>query len=526
MVQAPREEVALGAEFYIFNPRYANRARGVILFVATVTTGLDLTADGDFITGLLVTLVGSLYVLFTALSGALEEQKTNLRHIGIIVGDLLLITGMVWITGGVRSEYYVLYYLPLLIAGTRRDMMLGILATVLAVALYALTSFLAPQAPPVMSFRPFQVLTVTITGTVLVLLFALLGREARISDDLRETLHHSLRRVAAVYDVAHAANTGADLAGVLSIILDHAARATGAANGSMFLFEGEEELIPMASLSTPQGDGRTPISIPIEGARRSLAARSTMTVPVDPQEDESEKQAAEIVYAPLITPAGPVGVLSLVSRGGRSFSRRHLDFLTSLCSEAALAIENAQLRTELRRLAVTDPLTGLLNRREAERRLSQELERAARYDRSLAFLMVDIDDLKTVNDEFGHAAGDEVLCAFAEAAKSIVRTADVVGRMGGDEFALILPESDAKQAEALAERLIQAFSIRLRGRRNLPEPELIAEIVGVSVGITTNADTPISSKELAASADDALYEAKRRGKNRAVVLSTKLPVKA
>ncbi|MBN1459896.1 MAG: GGDEF domain-containing protein [Armatimonadetes bacterium] len=493
--------------------------------MAAITAGLGLTAEGDFTTGLLVTLIGSLYVLFTALSAVLEEQERTPCQTAIVIADLFLISGMVWITGGVQSEYYVLYYLPLMVAGTRRDMMLGILATVLAVALYALTSFVAPQAPPVMAYRPFHVLTVAVTGVVLVLLFALLGREARISDDLRETLHHSLRRVAAVYDVAHAANTGADLAGVLSIILDHAARATGAANGSMFLFE-EEELIPMASLSTPQGDGKSPTSILIEPARRSLAARTPLTVVANRDESDSEKQTSEIVYVPLITPAGSVGVLSLVSRGGREFGRRHLDFLTSLCSEAALAIENAQLRTELRKLAVTDPLTGILNRREVERRLSQELERAARYDRSLAFLMVDVDDLKTVNDEFGHAAGDEVLCAFAEAAKTVVRTSDLVGRMGGDEFALVLPESDAKQAEALAERLIEAFSMRLRSRRNLPEPELIAEIVGVSVGITTNADTPISSKELAAAADSALYEAKRRGKNRAVVLSTKLPVKA
>jgi diguanylate cyclase (GGDEF)-like protein len=525
-VRAAREEAELRAEFYIFNPRYVNRARGMILFVAAVTAGLDLTANGEFTTGLLITFVGSLYVLFTALAGTLEEQETTIRQMAVTTGDVLLITGMIWITGGVQSEYYVLYYLPLIVAGTRRDMGLGILATVLAVLLYAFTAFAAPQAPPVLPFQLFRVLTVCITGIVLVLLFTFLGREARISDDLRETLHHSLRRVAAVYDVAHAANTGADLAGVLSIILDHAARATGAANGCMFLFEGKDELIPMASLSTPQGERRAPVSIPIEHARRSLAARAPVTVPAERGEDESQKHPSEIVYVPLITPAGPVGVLSLASRGGLKFGRRHLDFLTSLCSEAALAIENAQLRAELRRWAVTDPLTGLLNRREVDRRLAQELERAARYDRSLALLMVDVDDLKTVNDEFGHAAGDEVLCAFAEAAKSVVRTSDVVGRMGGDEFALVLPESDAQQATALGERLIEGFAKILRGRRNLPEPELVAEIVGVSIGIATNVDTPISSKELAASADGALYEAKRRGKNRAFVASTKLALNA
>jgi diguanylate cyclase (GGDEF)-like protein len=517
--------VKLGTESYIFNPRYANRARGVILFTAAITAGLSLTAGGDFIGGLLTALLGSLYVLLTALSGILEEQETTARHTAVTLGDLLLITGMIWITGGLQSEYYVLYYVPLVVAGTRRDMGLGILAAALAAGLYTVISFAAPQAPPVLSFGLFRVLTVCVTAVVLILLFALLGREARISDDLRETLHHSLRRVAAVYDVAHAANTGADLAGVLSIILDHAARATGAANGSMFLFEKDGHLTPMASLSTPPSEGDGPAPIPIEPAKRALAARSPVATQAERSEDEPGGPAG-IVYVPLLTPAGPVGVLSLVSRGGNKFGRRHLDFLTSLCSEAALAIENAQLRAELRKLAVTDSLTGLVNRRELERQLSQELGRAARYQRPLALLMIDIDDLKMVNDEFGHAAGDEVLCAFAEAAKSGIRSSEAAGRMGGDEFSIILPESDAQQATAVADRLIHDFPAAVLGRPHLPESDLIAATVGISIGIATNADEPVSPKEFAAKADAALYEAKRRGKNRACLCADGLSVSA
>jgi diguanylate cyclase (GGDEF)-like protein len=220
------------------------------------------------------------------------------------------------------------------------------------------------------------------------------------------------------------------------------------------------------------------------------------------------------VYVPLRAPAGPLGVLALVSPPGRGFAQQHLDFLTSLCSEAALAIENAQLRSELRRLAVTDPLTGLPNRREIERLLAVEVERAARHNRPLSLMMVDLDDLKQVNDEHGHAAGDEVLVALARMIQQGLRSSEIAGRVGGDEFTVLLPETEPRQAAALAERLIEGLPEALRDWPDLPEAAEIARMVGVSIGIAGNDDGPVSPDKLAARADAALYDAKRSGKNR------------
>jgi len=447
----------------------------------------------------------------------MPEDDTSFYHRAITIGDLLLITALIWVTGGVYSEYYLLYYVPLIVAAARQDTIVGIAACIGATVLYSFAAFNAPAAPSVLPFETFRVITVGFSALALILFFGLLRRELKVSEDLRDTLHHSLRRVAAVYDVAHAANTGTDLAGVLAVILDHAARATDAANGSVFLRLEDSQLKPMASLSAPPGNVKTPSQLDLAPAREALAARAPVTRQIDAQNGGDEKASASVVYVPLLSPAGPIGVLSLVSRHGRKFARRQLDFLTSLCSEAALAIENAQLRSELRRLAVTDHLTGLLNRRDVERRLALELKRATRYARPVSLLMIDVDDLKEVNDEFGHAAGDGVLCALALMMKESIRSSEIAGRLGGDEFAIVLPETDARQGAALADRLIEGVAAALRCWPGLPDCDAVVGTVGISVGVADSGNGHLSVKELMGYADAALYEAKRLGKNRSWV---------
>jgi len=502
-----------------------NRARGVILFAAAVTAGFDVTASGNVLGGGILALVGALYVLLTALSRVIEAEDSP-PQLTVTIGDIALITTMIWVTGGINSEYCILYYLPILVAAIRGDIRAGVASCIAIAVLYSAVAVFAPSELALLSFETIRVLGVYLSGSVMVLFFGLLGRESKLCDDLRDTLHHSLRRVAAVYDVAHAANTGADLAGVLSIILDHAARATNAASGSVFLLGADEELRHMASLSGSSKSVEPPSALPIEPAEKAISTRAPVSTDVAKDGGEQGKRKASVVYVPLLTPAGPIGVLSLVAGGRNPFARRHIDFLVSLCSEAALAIENAQLRSELRKLAVTDHLTGLSNRREIERRLSLELERANRYEKPLALLVIDVDDLKTINDEFGHAIGDRVLIELAETMRRTIRSSEVAARIGGDEFAILLPETDIRQAAVVAQRLTEELPRRLQAAIDLPDAELIAGIVGISIGVAQNDPTTIAVKELTASADAALYEAKRRGKGRIHVASGVEPTKA
>jgi diguanylate cyclase (GGDEF)-like protein len=466
--------------------------------------------EGRFAPGLALVLLGLGYILPTALCHRLCEPDSPHR-MATMAGDMLLITAIVWATGGSSSEYYLLYYLPIAFAAMDLNVRDGIAGAVLAGTLYAFVTLLEEPGTVVVTSSVFRVSAVCISAAIMVLLLALLKRETSMRDSLRLALRDSLRRIAAVYDVAHAANTGADLGAVLSILLEHAARATGARGGAISILDPDRQLKPVTSLSPAGGEKTIPVDWDSEMAQRALATSSPVTS--RPHRLPSS-ELVTTVYVPLITPTGPLGILGLAFPGGRRFGRSQADFLKTICSEAALAVENAQLRTELRRLAITDSLTGVSSRREAHRRLADELSRAARYSRSLAVLMCDVDNLKAVNDSCGHAAGDQVLSILGKVFKAAMRTYDVAGRIGGDEFLIVLPESDAESALALANRLIEALANVLR------EADICKESIpatGLSIGVAAADHGEASATELISRADTALYRAKRAGKNRALV---------
>lgn len=153
----------------------------------------------------------------------------------------------------------------------------------------------------------------------------------------------------------------------------------------------------------------------------------------------------------------------------------------------------------------TDALTGLPNRREIQERLQDEVARSMRYDHALSLLMIDLDDFKSINDRFGHTAGDESLRRAAQAIDASIRSIDRAGRYGGEEFLVILPETAASGAQIVAERI--RSSVEQTGH------------VTVSIGLTSLENQTADPSLLIERADEALYEAKRAGKNRVVLHS-------
>jgi len=169
----------------------------------------------------------------------------------------------------------------------------------------------------------------------------------------------------------------------------------------------------------------------------------------------------------------------------------------------------SQLRrtqAQLQLLATHDPLTTVLNARAFASQVAQELGRNRRYGRPLALIYLDLDDFKKVNDAHGHATGDAVLRLVADAMRSAVRQADVVGRLGGDEFGVLMPETDGTLAHAVATRLAAGIRTVFRGTPS----------VTASVGVVAVSGTEAGSDELLRKADQAMYEAKRAGKDRVV----------
>jgi len=161
---------------------------------------------------------------------------------------------------------------------------------------------------------------------------------------------------------------------------------------------------------------------------------------------------------------------------------------------------------EVRRLSNTDPLTGLYNRRHFGQRLGEETKRAQRYGHPASVLWVDIDRLKAINDHFGHKAGDGALVAVSRALLDNVRSIDVVARIGGDEFAVLLPETAAAQASALSQRVLTEVAW---------QGDLLASGLAISIGVAElSTATDVEPGDLLVAADDALYRAKAAGGGR------------
>ena len=200
-----------------------------------------------------------------------------------------------------------------------------------------------------------------------------------------------------------------------------------------------------------------------------------------------------------------IGTLAVFWRGwDREATDRELALLEELAARSGPAIENARLFREAKQLADLDALTGLHNRRYFHETLARECSRAHRYNRQLALVVVDIDDFKSINDRIGHLAGDAVLAAVAERVQSVVRSADVACRVGGDELAVILPESTLADAEQLYRRIQFAVGSRPLGP---------FERIRLSAGIA-ELKAEDDAKTLFERADEALYRAKESGKGR------------
>jgi diguanylate cyclase (GGDEF)-like protein len=210
---------------------------------------------------------------------------------------------------------------------------------------------------------------------------------------------------------------------------------------------------------------------------------------------------------PLPGETGTIGMLTVFTRSlNRTFTVDDRIELEQLAERAGPAIENARRFREARQLADLDALTGLHNRRFFHDTLAREVARAHRYERQLALIIFDLDDFKAINDRIGHLAGDAVLAGAADVIRSVVRSADIACRVGGDEFAVILPESGLQEAEQLYTRLQQALEERPLGD---------AGRLRLSAGVAELAKGD-DSRAFFERADDALYGAKETGKGRAV----------
>lgn len=213
----------------------------------------------------------------------------------------------------------------------------------------------------------------------------------------------------------------------------------------------------------------------------------------------------EPLSIPLVAHGSVEGSLSLF-RPASPFSESEIRFIGRFADAAGLALESARTRARLSRLAQTDDLTGTLNRRGFFEAAERELARAARDGGETALLVVDVDDLKHVNDEHGHSVGDQVLVRVAETLKARTRRGDIIGRLGGDEFAVVLPGAGPHAAEHLAHELEH-----LLASASVESPGGPIE-ASASVGFSSTDAARAGVSRLLAKADVDMYRKKRRRK--------------
>jgi two-component system cell cycle response regulator len=213
--------------------------------------------------------------------------------------------------------------------------------------------------------------------------------------------------------------------------------------------------------------------------------------------------------APILTKGEFVGFLNLDSATPAFFTNTQLDRLRTFADYAAAALEKARLFEKTQNLAITDELTGLLNRRQVLKLAEIEYERVRRYRRPLSTVIIDIDHFKRINDTFGHPVGDQALVALANCCRANLRNVDILGRYGGEEFLILLPETQHHRALEAAERIRKQVEAMV-----LPAAKGPLKLT-ISAGVATlDLDTPGSLEELIKTADDALYGAKAAGRNR------------
>jgi diguanylate cyclase (GGDEF)-like protein len=332
-----------------------------------------------------------------------------------------------------------------------------------------------------------------------------LAETRRLAAELRQLL-----------DMSSALSRSLDPKDVALLMAEHLARAVGAEQAQISDWDRPNDRL--RTLGTFPADLRPDIAdyYPLAGypETRRVLTEGAITV-VDAEDPEADSAEAAILRAegmrgllmlPLIANGEVIGLVELTSCSPATNDPGQITLARTMAHEAAMALENARLYETARNLADRDPLTGFFNHRYLHERLSEEIVRAVRNRQPLSVIMLDLDDFKLVNDTFGHVYGDQVLVRVADLVRSTLRASDVAARYGGDEFALILPETGREEAARVTERILDAFRaspFAAEGRAPFP--------LGASIGIATHPFDGRSATDLIAIADLGMYDAKDAG---------------
>ncbi len=338
---------------------------------------------------------------------------------------------------------------------------------------------------------------------------------ARRELELNGQLENRVSELSILYDVARAATSSIELNEVLQKITDTVPTRLGVPKFSIML-AGETGL-EVRKAFPPGSEGLT-FAVG-EGICGHAASTRKSVYVADLEADQQffkvrggagAKGRGSLLALPMLHGDELLGVLNFERPEKAGFAASEIEFFMGVADQAAMAVKNAQLHAQTVELSITDPLTGISNRRHLFAQLELEIARANRFGTQLSFLMIDIDHFKKLNDAAGHSAGDSVLRHVCELMKASVRRVDLLARYGGEEFVVLLPQVTRAEALEVADKLRRRVEeAPIEHREAQPEGK-----VTISVGV---ANLPIDATEvgnLVDCADSALYASKRGGRNR------------
>ncbi|NMC52734.1 MAG: diguanylate cyclase [Chloroflexi bacterium] len=315
-----------------------------------------------------------------------------------------------------------------------------------------------------------------------------------------------------------------DLEQVLKEILIQLEKVVPYDSASVFLAT-HEGLKIMAGRYLPNNNAIIGQTLPIEDKLfQEISNTNSALILEDAQQDNRFLKFGNTDYIrgwmglPMFLRGQIIGYLSIDNRTPGAYSLESANLVQAFANEAAIAIENARLFQQVQLLAITDPLTGIFNRRYFFEIGGREFRRSVRHHHSLALVLIDIDHFKQFNDLYGHLAGDMVLREIGKESQKYLRESDIFARFGGEEFVLLLPETTAQDAFPIAERLrtiINELRVDVGGEK---------VFVSVSMGVAERGSDTNDLYALFENADRALYAAKEQGRGRVTIWDSKSPI--
>jgi len=466
--------------------RYRDLVLAIALIIGIVLLRLDVRPPGPLFFGTLAALW-----LWNRVASALTRRDRHPILVAWISGvlDLAACTVLVRLTGGLRSVLLPLYLIVIVGAalhvGARLGALLIFLAAISAASLPASGSDADVLADP----RGRSLVIVSMAALLLPVLISntLLAAEIRAGE---RRLEKAIGNLNSLYRIARELSDTLSTDHVIETVVRDVKETFGMAATELFLLDPDGALRPV--MRVPAGGlGASP-----EGLRAFIDAPGPV-------------QQGASIFLPIRAKGRVLGLL-LVEQPppGRPLDHDELNTMNSLATQAGIAVENARLYEAKEQLSRTDGLTQLYNHRFFQERVLEEIKRSDRFRQNLSLVMLDVDDFKRINDTHGHQTGDQVLRRVARIVRDCLREVDMPARYGGDEFAIILPDTDVRDALEVAERLRRAVA---------KHPILAAGTpiaLTISLGVATRpAHSPLSSEELIKIADQALLEAKRQGRN-------------